>query len=77
MLADGFPAEMIDSVVTMVDRAEWKRRQSAPGPKTSPVAFGRDRRLPITTRWREHRSGGGPAVEQPQTREAREERERP
>jgi NAD+ synthase (glutamine-hydrolysing) len=56
LLADGFPPEMVDSVVTMVDRAEWKRRQSAPGPKTSPVAFGRDRRLPITSRWREHES---------------------
>jgi NAD+ synthase (glutamine-hydrolysing) len=75
LLADGFPADMIDSVVTMVDRAEWKRRQSAPGPKTSPVAFGRDRRLPITSRWREHRSGSGPEVDPPDTREAREEKE--
>jgi NAD+ synthase (glutamine-hydrolysing) len=81
LLADGFAPEMIDSVVTMVDRAEWKRRQSAPGPKTSPVAFGRDRRLPITTRWREHRSGSAPQAEPPpqfdeaQTREAREEEE--
>jgi len=40
--------------VTMVDRAEWKRRQSAPGTKISALAFGRDRRLPITSRWREH-----------------------
>jgi NAD+ synthase (glutamine-hydrolysing) len=56
LLADGFDPAVIDSVVTMVDRAEWKRRQSAPGPKISPVAFGRDRRLPITSRWREHES---------------------
>jgi NAD+ synthase (glutamine-hydrolysing) len=56
LLADGFDAEVVDGVVTMVDRAEWKRRQSAPGPKISPVAFGRDRRLPITSRWREHES---------------------
>jgi NAD+ synthase (glutamine-hydrolysing) len=75
LIADGFPPEMIDSVVTMVDRAEWKRRQSAPGPKTSPVAFGRDRRLPITTRWREHRSGDGPDADLPQSREGREEKE--
>jgi NAD+ synthase (glutamine-hydrolysing) len=75
LLDDGFAPEMIDSVVTMVDRAEWKRRQSAPGPKTSPVAFGRDRRLPITTRWREHRSGNGPDADPPDTREAREEKE--
>jgi NAD+ synthase (glutamine-hydrolysing) len=53
LLADGFTAKVVDGVVTMVDRAEWKRRQSAPGPKISPVAFGRDRRLPITSRWRE------------------------
>jgi NAD+ synthase (glutamine-hydrolysing) len=56
LLADGFDPAVVDSVVTMVDRAEWKRRQSAPGPKISPVAFGRDRRLPITSRWREHES---------------------
>ena len=56
LLADGFDAATIDSVVTMVDRAEWKRRQSAPGPKISSIAFGRDRRLPITSRWREDES---------------------
>jgi NAD+ synthase (glutamine-hydrolysing) len=56
LLADGFEAATVDGVVTMVDRAEWKRRQSAPGPKVSPIAFGRDRRLPITSRWREHES---------------------
>ena len=56
LLADGFDPQTVDGVVTMVDRAEWKRRQSAPGPKISPVAFGRDRRLPITSRWREHES---------------------
>ena len=56
LLADGFEPATIDAVVTMVDRAEWKRRQSAPGPKVSPIAFGRDRRLPITSRWREHES---------------------
>jgi NAD+ synthase (glutamine-hydrolysing) len=53
LLADGFDPAVVDGVVTMVDRAEWKRRQSAPGTKISPVAFGRDRRLPITSRWRE------------------------
>jgi NAD+ synthase (glutamine-hydrolysing) len=56
LLADGFDPAVVDAVVTMVDRAEWKRRQSAPGPKISPIAFGRDRRLPITSRWREHES---------------------
>jgi NAD+ synthase (glutamine-hydrolysing) len=56
LIASGFAPDVVDSVVTLVDRAEWKRRQSAPGPKISPVAFGRDRRLPITSRWREHES---------------------
>jgi NAD+ synthase (glutamine-hydrolysing) len=41
----------------MVDRAEYKRRQYPPGPKISIKNFGRDRRLPITSRWREPRSG--------------------
>jgi NAD+ synthase (glutamine-hydrolysing) len=56
LIDSGFDPEVVDGVVTLVDRAEWKRRQSAPGPKISPVAFGRDRRLPITSRWREHES---------------------
>jgi NAD+ synthase (glutamine-hydrolysing) len=56
LIASGFEAGVVDAVVTLVDRAEWKRRQSAPGPKISPVAFGRDRRLPITSQWREHES---------------------
>ncbi|HST86466.1 MAG TPA: NAD+ synthase [Kineosporiaceae bacterium] len=56
LIDSGYQPETVDGVVTMVDRAEWKRRQSAPGPKISPVAFGRDRRLPITSRWREHES---------------------
>ena len=50
----GFDAAVVDQVVGLVDRAEWKRRQFAPGPKISSLAFGRDRRLPITSRWREH-----------------------
>jgi NAD+ synthase (glutamine-hydrolysing) len=37
----------------MVDAAEWKRRQYPPGPKIGLKAFGRDRRLPISSRWRE------------------------
>jgi len=53
LLGEGFDAAVVDSVVTLVDRAEWKRRQFAPGPKISYKAFGRDRRLPITSRWRE------------------------
>ena len=50
----GFDPAVVDKVVVLVDRAEWKRRQFAPGPKLSKLAFGRDRRLPITSHWREH-----------------------
>ncbi|MEY4366687.1 MAG: hypothetical protein RLZ28_102 [Actinomycetota bacterium] len=44
----GFDGEVVSKVVTLVDRSEWKRRQGAIGPKISGMAFGRDRRLPIT-----------------------------
>jgi NAD+ synthase (glutamine-hydrolysing) len=50
----GFDAAVVEHVIGLVDAAEWKRRQFAPGPKISSLAFGRDRRLPITNRWREH-----------------------
>ncbi len=53
LIEAGFDAAVVDKVVGLVDRAEWKRRQFAPGPKISPLAFGRDRRLPITSRWRD------------------------
>jgi NAD+ synthase (glutamine-hydrolysing) len=43
--------ELVDEVIRMVDRAEYKRRQAPPGIKISPKAFGRDRRLPITNRF--------------------------
>ena len=49
----GLDAELVRRVVTLVDRAEYKRRQAPPGPKVTVKAFGRDRRLPITSRWRE------------------------
>jgi NAD+ synthase (glutamine-hydrolysing) len=54
IVADGFDPELVSRVARMVDSAEWKRRQYPPGPKISFKAFGRDRRLPITNRWREH-----------------------
>ena len=44
---------VIERVLRLTDLAEYKRRQYPPGPKVSPRAFGRDRRLPITNRWRE------------------------
>jgi NAD+ synthase (glutamine-hydrolysing) len=53
LVADGFDPATVDKVIQLVDRAEWKRRQFAPGPKISALAFGKDRRLPITSRWRE------------------------
>ncbi len=53
LLADGVEAQVADDVVRLVDLAEYKRRQNPPGPKVTAKAFGRDRRLPITNRWRE------------------------
>jgi NAD+ synthase (glutamine-hydrolysing) len=47
----GLPAEDVERVIRMVDRAEYKRRQAPPGIKISSRAFGRDRRLPITNRY--------------------------
>ncbi len=51
-LLEEFDAEVVEQVVTLVDRAEYKRRQAPPGVKLRPKAFGRDRRTPITNRWR-------------------------
>ena len=45
-------SEVVDEVIGLVDRAEYKRRQAPPGIKISPRAFGRDRRLPITNQLR-------------------------
>ncbi|MEV0705756.1 NAD+ synthase [Saccharopolyspora sp. NPDC050389] len=53
LIADGFDAELVERVLQMVDRAEYKRRQYPPGTKITFKAFGRDRRLPLTNRWRE------------------------
>jgi NAD+ synthase (glutamine-hydrolysing) len=53
LVAAGHDPEVVDRVLTLVDRAEWKRRQYPLGPKVTALAFGRDRRLPVTTRWRE------------------------
>ena len=49
----GFEKSLVDRVITMVDRAEYKRRQYPPGTKVSSIAFGKDRRLPMTSRWKE------------------------
>ncbi len=53
LVAAGHDPATVDRVLAMVDAAEYKRRQSAPGPKISIKAFGRDRRLPLTNRFRE------------------------
>jgi NAD+ synthase (glutamine-hydrolysing) len=52
LITDGFDAEVVDRALAMIDRAEYKRRQAPPGVKLRPKAFGRDRRTPITNRWR-------------------------
>jgi NAD+ synthase (glutamine-hydrolysing) len=49
---NGIDRDLVEEVIRMVDRAEYKRRQAPPGIKISPKAFGRDRRLPITNRFR-------------------------
>jgi NAD+ synthase (glutamine-hydrolysing) len=52
LASDGFDSEVVEQAVSLIDRAEYKRRQAAPGVKLRPKAFGRDRRIPITNRWR-------------------------
>jgi NAD+ synthase (glutamine-hydrolysing) len=49
---DGFERDVVERAVALVDRAEYKRRQAPPGVRLRPKAFGRDRRTPITNRWR-------------------------
>ncbi|MDQ3822432.1 MAG: NAD+ synthase [Actinomycetota bacterium] len=49
---DGFDPDVVERALALVDRAEYKRRQAPPGVKLRPKAFGRDRRTPITNRWR-------------------------
>lgn len=51
LVAEGYDEAVVRRIVTLVDRAEYKRRQSAPGVKITPRAFGKDRRLPITSGW--------------------------
>ena len=52
LVARGFDPEAVERIIRLVDLAEYKRRQSPPGIKITPRAFGRDRRLPITNRYR-------------------------
>jgi NAD+ synthase (glutamine-hydrolysing) len=53
LIADGFDPELVRRVISLVDKAEYKRRQYPPGTKISVRAFGKDRRLPMTSRWNE------------------------
>jgi NAD+ synthase (glutamine-hydrolysing) len=59
LIEAGHDPELVERVVRLVDTAEYKRRQYPPGPKISQKNFGRDRRLPITNRWREPRPSNG------------------
>jgi len=52
LTTNGFDKDVVDRAVGMIDRAEYKRRQAPPGVKLRPKAFGRDRRVPITNKWR-------------------------
>ncbi|MFN2519268.1 MAG: NAD+ synthase [Jatrophihabitantaceae bacterium] len=53
IIAAGFERALATQIAQLIDRAEWKRRQYPIGPKISLKSFGRDRRLPVTNRWRE------------------------
>jgi NAD+ synthase (glutamine-hydrolysing) len=51
IIGEGFDPQVVERVIRMVDGAEYKRRQSPPGPKVTGRSFGKDRRLPITNRF--------------------------
>jgi NAD+ synthase (glutamine-hydrolysing) len=53
LISAGFDKDLVMRVIAMVDKAEYKRRQYPPGTKVSKRAFGKDRRLPMTSKWRE------------------------
>ena len=53
LIAAGFDKDLVMRVIGLVDRAEYKRRQYPPGTKVSKRAFGKDRRLPMTSKWQE------------------------
>ncbi|MCX7927784.1 MAG: NAD+ synthase [Candidatus Omnitrophica bacterium] len=52
IIKKGYPSGIVERVIQMVDKSEYKRRQSPPGVKITPRAFGRDRRMPITNKYR-------------------------
>ncbi|TAK69189.1 MAG: NAD+ synthase [Actinomycetota bacterium] len=70
LAAQGFDPILVEDVLRLTDGAEWKRRQYPPGTKISFRAFGRDRRLPITNRWREPAPPSPPHPSPPQQQSA-------
>ncbi|NCX35825.1 MAG: NAD+ synthase [Actinobacteria bacterium] len=56
IISGGYDRALVERIIGLVDRAEYKRRQYPPGPKVTPIAFGKDRRLPMTSRWNESNS---------------------
>jgi NAD+ synthase (glutamine-hydrolysing) len=54
IISVGYDKEDVLKVVAMVDKSEYKRRQSPPGIRITPRAFGKDRRMPITNRYKEY-----------------------
>ena len=54
LLSEGFEPQLVRRVLSLVDKAEYKRRQYPPGTKVSSRAFGKDRRLPMTSKWSEN-----------------------
>ena len=58
IVAAGFDPAVVERVIRLVDRNEYKRRQGAPGIKITPKSFGRDRRMPITNLYDEYRTRG-------------------
>ena len=58
IVARGFDRDEVSRASQLLFRAEYKRFQAAPGPKMTPVAFGRDRRLPLTSAFNPNRNAG-------------------
>ena len=54
LVDEGFDPDVVDQVISLVDRAEYKRRQMPPGVRITAKAFGKDRRMPITNHYRSH-----------------------
>jgi NAD+ synthase (glutamine-hydrolysing) len=73
IVAHGYDAETVTRVINLVDHSEYKRRQAPPGIKISTRAFGKDRRLPITNRYRDLPDAGSPATLHEAARQAEEQ----